>query len=185
MSPATLIGAEPTGDTTHAVANAIAYFGKTSLFDSAGLAAELTYSRLDKVRNNAENFNSVQHACSGAAQQLGCATRNAWGLTVRLAPMWFQVLPGADLSMPLLYSVGLAGTSPVLFGGYEGASTYSIGLALDLKATYNLALAYNGSHARHRDDAVNPFGQQQVGGIGGIGAQWDRGWVSLTVKAAF
>ena len=185
MGPATFVGFEPTGNTTHALVNAIAYIGKNRVFDSATLTSELTYSRLDKVKNNPENFNSVDYGCKGAPAQLGCATRSAWGLTVRFVPTWFQVFPGADLSMPLLYSVGLKGTSPVLFGGYKGASSYSLGLALDVKAKYNFAIAYNGSRARHRNDSVNAFGQPQVGDIGGIGAQWDRGWVSLTFKATF
>ena len=81
--------------------------------------------------------------------------------------------------------MGLKGTSPVLFGGYAGGASYSLGLALDVKAKYNIAIAYNGSRARHRNDSVNAFGQPQVGDIGGIGAQWDRGWVSLTFKATF
>jgi hypothetical protein len=185
MGPATILGSEPTGDTTHALVNAIAYIGRTPAFDSASLTAELTYSRLDKVKNNPANFNSVDYGCKGAAGQLGCATRDAWGVTARFVPTWFQVFSGADLSMPLLYSVGLKGTSPVLFGGYEGGSSYSAGLALDVKAKYNFALAYNGSYARHNYDSVNAFGQPQVGGIGGIGAQWDRGWVSFTFKATY
>ena len=185
MGPATFLGAEPTGDTTHALVNAIAYIGKIPGFDSAALMAELTYSRVDKVKNNAANFNSVDHGCNGAQEQLGCATRNAWGLTVRFVPTWFQVFPGADLSMPLLYSVGLKGTSPVLFGGYEGGSSYSAGLSLDVKANYSFTLAYNGSYVRRHNDSVNGFGQQQVGGIGGIGAQWDRGWVSFTFKTTY
>jgi hypothetical protein len=185
MGPATIVGSEPTGDTTHALVNAIAYIGKSPVFDSAALTAELTYSRLGKVKKNPGNFNSVDYGCKGAAEQLGCATRDAWGFTVRFVPTWFQVIPGADLSMPLLYSVGLKGTSPVLFGGYEGGSSYSLGLALDVKAKYNFALAYNGSYARHHNDSVNAIGQRQVGAIGGIGAQWDRGWISFTFKAAF
>ncbi|HWH42883.1 MAG TPA: DUF1302 family protein [Usitatibacter sp.] len=185
MGPATFLGSEPGGNTTHALVNAIDYFGKTAAFDSAALTVELTFSHLDKVKKNAANFNSVDYGCKGAGEQLGCATRNAWGLTAMLVPTWFQVMPGGDLSMPLLYSIGLHGASPVLFGGYEGGSSYSAGLALDLKAKYNLALAYNGSYARHHNDSVNAFGQPQVGGIGGIGAQWDRGWVSFTFKATF
>ena len=185
MGPATIVGSEPTGDTTHALVNAIAYIGKNSVFDSAALTSELTYSRVSKVKNNPANFNSVDHGCKGATELLGCATKDAWGLTVRFVPTWFQVFPGADLSMPLLYSVILNGTSPVLFGGFEGGSSYSLGLELDVKAKYNIAIAYNGSYARHHNDSVNAFGQPQVGAIGGIGAQWDRGWVSLTFKATF
>lgn len=185
MGAATFVGSEPTGDTTHALVNAIAYVGKTPVFDSGVLTAELTYSRVDKVKNNPANFNSVDYGCKGATEQLGCATKDAWGLAFKFEPTWYQVYPGADLSMPLFYSIGLKGTSPVLFGGYEGASTYSLGLALDVKSKYNFALAYNGSYAKHNNNSLNAFGQQQVGGIGGIGALWDRGWVSFTFKATF
>jgi len=185
MGGATLLGQEPTGDTWHALANAIAYIGKTPVFDSAALTAEVTWSALDKLGHHPENFNSTTQACAALADRLGCATHSAWGLTARFVPTWFQVLPGADLSLPMLWSAGIKGTSPVLFGGYEGAGSWSVGPVLDLKSRVTIALAYNGSYTRHHDDSVNAFGQRQVGGIGGIGAQWDRGWVSLTVKAAF
>jgi hypothetical protein len=185
MGPATILGSEPRGDTSHALINAIAYFGQAMAFDSAALTSELTYSRLDKVTANPSNFNSVDYGCKGASIQLGCATKNAWGLTVKFEPRWFQVYPGADLSAPLLYSIGLSGTSPVLFGGYEGSSTYSLGIALDVKAAYSFALAYNGSDAKHHNNSTNAFGQQQVGAIAGIGAQWDRGWLSFTFKTTF
>ena len=184
MGPATFVGSEPSGDTTHALVNAIAYIGSTPLFGAAALTGELTYSQLDKVRRNPQNFNSVDHGCRGIPDPLGCATKRAWGLTLRFVPTWFQVFPGADLSMPVLYSVGLNGTSPVLFGGYEGARSYSVGLELDVRSRYSIALAYNGSSARHRVDSVNALGEPQVGSIGGIGAQWDRGWLSLTFKAS-
>ena len=185
MGPATMLGFEPTGNTTHALLNAVSYIGRTSAFDSATLMAELNFSRLGKVKNNPQNFNSVDYGCRAATDQLGCATRNAWGLTIRFEPIWYQVFPGADLSLPLLYSVGLKGTSPVLFGGYEGGSSYSAGISLDVKAKYTLTLAYNGSYARRHNNSVNAFGQQQVGAIGGIGAQWDRRWISFTLKAAY
>jgi hypothetical protein len=185
MGSGTMLGDEPDGNTWHALVNAIAYIGKTPLFDSAAFTGEVTYSRLDKLGNHPENFNSADHACQPLADRLGCATRSAWGITMRFVPTWFQVFPGADLSLPILWSGGIRGTSPVLFGGYEGSGSYSIGATLDLKSRYSVALAYNGSYTRHHDDAVNAFGQRQVGAISGIGAQWDRGWVSLTFKTAF
>jgi hypothetical protein len=184
MGPATVVGSEPIGDTWHALANAIAYVGKTPVFDSAVLTSELTYSRIGKVKSNASNFNSVDYFCKGAADQLGCATKDAWGFAVKFEPQWFQVFPGADLSMPIVYSRGLKGTSPVLFGGYEGAYSYSVGLTLDVKAKYSFNVAYNDSYAKHTN-AVNPIGLQAVNTIGGIGAQWDRGWVSFTAKMSF
>ena len=180
----TMVGAEPYGDTSHALANAVAYFGKTSLFDSASLTSEVTYSHLDKLRAHPENFNSEAHACQALAVRLGCATASAWGLTARFEPTWFQIFPGADFSLPVLWSAGIKGTSPVQFGGYEGVGNYSVGATLDVKARYNLALAYNGSYDRHHDDSVNAFGQRQVGSLAGS-AGWDRGWISLTFKTAF
>jgi hypothetical protein len=184
MGPATVLGFEPVGDTWHALVNSIAYFGNTPVFDSAALTAELTYSRLDKVTSNGANFNSVDYFCRGAVDQLGCATKDAWGLALKFEPQWYQVFPGANLTMPIVYTRGLKGTSPVLFGGYEGAYTYSVGLTLDYVGKYNFALAYNGSYARHTV-ATNALGLPAVNSIGGIGAQWDRGWVSFTFKASF
>jgi hypothetical protein len=184
MGPATVLGSEPVGDTWHALVNSIAYFGRTPVFDSAALTAELTYSRLDKVTSNPANFNSVDYFCKGAVDQLGCATRDAWGLALKFEPQWYQVFPGANVTMPIVYTRGLKGTSPVLFGGYAGAYTYSVGLTLDYLSKYNFALAYNGSYARHTV-APNALGLPAVNTVGGIGAQWDRGWVSFTFKASF
>jgi hypothetical protein len=42
---------------------------------------------------------------------------------VNFTPTWFQVFPGADLSMPLSYSRGMSGNSAVGSGGNKGAAT--------------------------------------------------------------
>lgn len=184
MGPATVVGFEPVGSTWHGLVNALAYLGKSPVYDSGVLTTELTYSRVAKVKSNASNFNSVDYFCAGAADQLGCATKDAWGLAVKFEPTWFQVFPGADLSMPVVFTAGLKGTSPVLFGGYEGSYTYSLGLTMDVNARYNFNVAYNDSYAKH-NSAVNQVGRNAVSSIGGIGAQWDRGWVSFTFKTTF
>jgi hypothetical protein len=188
MGDATFVGQEPAGDTWHALANAIAYFGATPLFDSAALTAEVTYSRLDRVRQNAGNFRAYGYdpvSCP-TDSTLGCATRDAWGLAVKFEPTWFQVFAGADLSMPIVFTDGLKGTSPVLFGGYEGNGSYSIGLSLTAKSQYTASLAYNDSFAKHRvASSASLGGAPVVTQVGGIGAQWDRGWVSLTLKTSF
>jgi len=179
MGPATTIGTEPVGDTWHALVNAVGYTGKTPVFDSMAWLLELTYSRLDKVRANAANFNSVDHGCQGQVAQLSCATKDAYGIALKLEPKWFQVFEGADLSMPLFYTVGLKGTSPVLFGGYKGNGSYSAGLTLEYKSKYLFSLAYNGVKSK-RTVANNT-----VTDVGGIGALWDRGNVSFTFKTTF
>ena len=180
MGGGTTFGTEPVGDTWHALANAIAYFGSNPLWDAAALTTEVAYSRLDKVKKNAGNFNSFDHASFGcSAGTLGCATKDAWSIAAKFEPTWYQPLPGVDLSMPVIYTRGISGTSPVLFGGYEGSGTYSLGLNATVKEKYILTLAYNDSFAKHK------VAGGVVTEIGGIGAQWDRGWVSLTVKADF
>jgi Protein of unknown function (DUF1302) len=174
MSDLTTLGSEPTGDTWHALINAIAYIGKTPVFDAGALTAELTYSSLDKLKDNPTNFRRDAGCLN--ADKLGCATRQAVGVAVKFEPTWYQVFPGADLSMPLFYTTGIRGTSPVLFGGYKGNGSYSVGLTLDVKSRYNFTLAYNDAFAKHSDNAAT---------IGGIGAQWDRGWLTFTGKVSF
>jgi Protein of unknown function (DUF1302) len=174
MSDLTTLGSEPTGDTWHGLLNAIAYIGKTPLFDAGALTAEFTYSKLDKLKTNPNNFRRDAGCLN--ADKLGCATKQALGFAVKFEPTWYQVFPGADLSMPLFYTTGIKGTSPVLFGGYKGNGSYSVGLTLDVQSKYNFALAYNDAFAKHSANATT---------IGGIGAQWDRGWVTLTAKASF
>lgn len=179
MGPMTTVGTEPVGDTWHALVNALGYAGKTPLFDSMVWMTELTYSRLDKLRSNGANFNSVDYGCRALVNQLSCATKDAYGIAIKIEPKWFQVVEGADLSMPIFYTTGLKGTSPVLFGGYKGSGSYSLGLNLDYQNKYLVSLAYNGVMTK-RTIVGNT-----VMDVGGIGAQWDRNNVTLTLKATF
>ena len=179
MGPATTLGAEPVGDTWHALVNAVAYVGKNAVFDSAAILGELTYSKLGKVKSNPQNFNSVDYGCAGQSAQLGCATDYSLGFAVKFEPKWFQVREGLDLSVPVFYSKTLKGTSPVLFGGYEGAGAFSVGLTADYLNKHNFALAYNGTLSKRTIVAG------KVVDVGGIGAQWDRGNVTLTYKVTF
>jgi hypothetical protein len=58
----------------------------------------------------------------------GCATKNYVGIALAFTPTWFQSFPGVDLSLPVSYSRGLSGNSPLVFGGNQGLGNYSIGL---------------------------------------------------------
>ena len=188
MGDATFTGEGPYGDTWHALLNGVAFVGRTPVFDSAALTAELTYSRLDKIRTNANNYRShaTDKVSCPTSSTLGCASKNYWGVAMKFEPKWFQVFPSVDLSMPIVYNIGLKGNSQVLFGGYEGNGGYSVGLTATAKEKYTLTLAYNDSVAKHRTTSSAALGGAPVvSEVGGIGAQWDRGWVSLTFKTAF
>lgn len=185
------------GDTWHALANVVAYVSNTALFDSAVVLGELTYSRLDKLdASTAANYwglgNNTYCTFKGWDKHDGCSTKDAWGLTLGVTPTWFQVMPGVDLSMPVNYSVGLKGNSPVLFGGNERAGTWSIGLAADYLAKYNFALTYNDYFGQYKAEANPFFGVPGIGPTsmngslnGGTALLRDRGWLSFTFKTTF
>lgn len=187
------------GDSWHALVNAIAFVGKTPLFDSAVLLGEITYSKLDEVYEDTRaNFNHVGHTCvnavgaPGGSKDDGCSTDDAWGLALTFTPTWYQVFPSLDLSMPIHYDVGLRGNSPVPFGGNENSGTWSIGLSADYKAKYRFDLTYSDYFGDYTA-APNAFfgvapgiGPSQLGSTnGGNAIIHDRGWLSFTFKTSF
>lgn len=177
------------GDTWHAVANAVAYFGKTPVYDSAPLTVELSYSRLDDVNNGSRAFfNHEDYGCVGGTDA-GCATDDAWGFNLAFTPTWYQVFPGVDLTMPINYSRGLAGNSPTALGPGKGSGAWSVGLSADVFSKYIVTLAYNDYYGPY-SKGPNPFAVPGVSpvvwnGTNGSGVLSDRGWVSLTLKTTF
>jgi hypothetical protein len=179
-APATWV---PTGNLATGLVNAMALINKTPLFDMAVLMAELNYSRLDKVTANNANFFGEGYGCTDSANPTwhACPTKDAWGVAVMFEPKWFQVFSGVDLSMPLFYSIGLKGNSPVVFGDNQGQGSWSVGVAADVEAKYNFALKYNGFNVRHRNDQLGAGGDINTA----LGKFWDRDSVSLTFKTSF
>ena len=180
------------GDTLHALVNAVAYVGKTALFDSATVLAELTYSRLRKVdKATSANFNHVDYTCPVGGVDAGCSTNDAWGLALSMTPTWYQVFPSVDLTLPMSYSVGLSGNSPVPFGGNKGSGSWSLGLGAEYKGKYSFNLAWNdyfGSYTAGPNPfaAVPGIGPQAMAySNGGNALLRDRGWLSFTFKTAF
>lgn len=168
----------PRGNTLHALVNALYILPHNDLWDSGSFAAELTYSRLQKVTANPASYNGIGYGCASGNKWDGCATKDAWGIAMKFEPTWYQAVSGVDLSMPIVYQVGLKGNSPVLFGGYQGNGSYSIGLSADVQGKYKVALNYNDYLIKYKMNGSTLV----PNGIGYIG---DRGWVSLTVKASF
>ncbi|MCK8683328.1 DUF1302 domain-containing protein [Pseudomonas umsongensis] len=180
------------GNTWHGLVNAIASFGGTPVWDSAILQGELTYSYLDKVTKNSNFYNEEgnpgcpnQNGGKGDAKD-GCSTRDALGLQLAFTPTWYQAFEGVDLTMPLTFSRGLYGTSPVANGGNEGAGNFSVGIGADYLARYKVDLAYNGFYGPITTTFNPVVGQNTVAtSSGGTPLLRDRGWVSLTFKTSF
>ncbi|MCO6056857.1 DUF1302 domain-containing protein [Pseudomonas sp. MOB-449] len=168
------------GDTLHALVNMIAYVGKTPLFDSAPLQAELTYSRLENVDDASKPFfNHEDYACTGGTDA-GCATDDAWGMNLAMTPTWYQVFPGVDMTMPMSVGYGLHGNSPAPLGAAEGSGSWTVGVEADIHAQYKVGLAYNDYFG---DWVKNDQGQ--IVGSNGNALLHDRGWLSLTFKTTF
>ena len=174
----------PTGDVVSGVVNAIAYFGKNPVFDSAALQAEVNFAHLVSIKKNEASFYGEGYNCPQALTEgfpYGCATKNSLGIAVAFEPKWFQVLNGVDVSMPLFLGLGVKGNSVVAFGDNKGQGSYAIGATADVNSKYTVSLKYNGFLAKHDKDELGAGSNSNAS----LGKYWDRGWVSLTLKATF
>ncbi len=177
----------PRGDTWHGLVYVLGTVPKMPLFDAATWAAELQYSRWDKVRSGANLFNALGFApCNATATAAakdkwdGCATKDYWGVGMAFTPTWFQVFPGVDLSAPMTYAVGIAGNSATVFGGNEGLGNYTLGVSADVQQKYRFDLKYVDFLGRYKDNGT------AVTSTNGLTTFLrDRGFVSLTFRTTF
>jgi hypothetical protein len=169
------------GDTTHALVNLAGVLPKTALFDVASWAAEVQWSKWNKVRSGANLFNAEGFApCVGKDKWDGCATKDYVGASIAFTPTWFQVVPGVDVSLPVTYAVGLSGNAATVFGGNEALGNYGVGVSADLYQKYRFDLKYIDYVGRYRHNGT------AVTSTNGLTTFLrDRGFVSLTFKTTF
>lgn len=172
----TLEGAR--GDTLHALVNGVATYGSSTVFDSASLSGELAFTHLVKVTDNAALYRTAGNAAAGCATAdiiAGCSTTNFATASVSFIPVWTQVLPSVDLSMPLFYSINFKGNAPTNGGGSEGFQTLKFGVSAVAYARHFIDLAVTLYHGK-TDDARNLI----------LGAPYnDKGNLSLTYQTTF
>jgi hypothetical protein len=181
------------GDTWQAIASAIAYFGKTPIFDSAAVTAEINYAKLDSVDSSTRQFfnkSGTKYANCQGGYKMGCASDSSWGLNLAITPTYFQVFPGVDLNVPINYSLGLKGNTPTPLGTGKGAGAWSIGAEFDIHAQYKVTLTYAdyfGKLATIPNPNAMPGASDTIWptAANGSGPLRDRGWVSLTFKTTF
>ncbi len=173
-APGELLGAR--GETVHLVLNAIGAISSTAVFDAASWNTEVTWSRWLDVTQGEQYFKGRD-----AYTALDRVNKDSAVIALNFAPSWYQVFNGADLSMPLSYSVGFIGNSSVSSGGNKDAGNYSIGFALDYRARYRFDLKY-----------VDYFGKSTTNANGAITVAngtttllADRGGVFFTFKTTF
>ncbi|MES2258415.1 MAG: DUF1302 family protein [Pseudomonadota bacterium] len=172
------------GNTWHAAVNTTFSLPNlpVKLWDTGVVAAEINYEHLDKVTSNAALYKGVGTTACGAVNGVddGCATRNAWGLALRVAPQYLGVFDGVDLTVPLTYTRGLHGNSSAFGGVNEGSYSWSLAIEADIRKAATVTLRYADSYSRIA---------KVVNGVATSGQPGyttnDRGWLSLTLKAAF
>lgn len=164
------------GNTWHGVFSAVGSIAETPFFDSTIWMAEVQWNRWDKVTQGEAVFKG-RSGYDGVDK----VTKDYFGLSATFTPVWYQVFPGVDLSLPLAYSVGLHGTSAVSAGGSKGAGTYSIGLGADVYQDYQITLRYVDYTGSIRSDSTGAISSYATTNA----LISDRGFVSLTLKTSF
>ncbi|MFT3755752.1 MAG: DUF1302 domain-containing protein [Pseudoxanthomonas sp.] len=164
------------GETVHLVVNAVGIISSNALFDAASWNAEVTWSRWLDVTQGERYFKGRP-----AYTAIDRVDKNSAAIALNFAPSWYQVFNGADLSIPISYSIGFLGNSSVSSGGNKDAGNYSIGLALDYLSKYRFDLKY-----------VDYFGKTTTNAAGVITVAngttpllADRGGVFFTFKTTF
>jgi hypothetical protein len=185
------------GDLVNVIVNGLYTLGRTPLWDTGLLIAELSYTHLNRVTRNADLYNgvgyascrnSVNSALPGAAAD-GCGTNNALALAFLFEPQWLQVGPGVDLSMPVSLTYGLHGNPAYAAGSFyaKGTKIYSVGVKATIDQKTTVTLQYNG-YKWDTSPKVNVPGLGEsysgFGGNGPVGLN-DKGWVQLTLKTSF
>ncbi|AYH43534.1 DUF1302 family protein [Azoarcus sp. DN11] len=169
------------GDTWHWLVNAVTYFGRNPLWSSASLSAEINGSVLDKVTSGEGLFNREGSAVCPGDRFDACITRSETAMNIKIEPLWYQVMPGVDLKMPISFGVGLDGNGAQSSGGNrQGKGSYSIGLTAEVQNKYTFTLAYIDYLCRFRDNGTALTTQNCAGTTYN-----DRGWVSFLFKTSF
>lgn len=168
------------GNTAHGVFNVLGSISKTALWDAANWNAELVWNRWLSVSQNMAAFKGSAAYLANPANA-DAVTRDYFGLAANFTPVWYQVFPGIDLSMPISWGGGISGVSAVTSGGAANSGSYSIGIAADVRNKYNVALRYVGFYGQYSTTAAGAM--NVANSVNGVLS--DRGYVLLTMKVTF
>ena len=171
------------GDTLHAVLNFLGLINRTPVFDSAQWIVEFNWGNYLKVTKDTIDANNPNGTFMGYGSytDINRATKDFVSLDVNFAPTWFQVFPGADLTLPLYYGRGLRGNSPTNIM-QKDAGSWSAGLSIDYLARHKFDLLYVDFFGKNRLDPVT--GAVAVNN-GDPALLKDRGTLSFTYRYTF
>ena len=165
------------GDTMHAVLNFLGLINRTPVFDAASYTVEFNWGNYLKVTDDPfGTFMGYQ-----SYTDINRATKDFVSVDLNFAPTWFQVFPGADLTLPLYYGRGLRGNSPTNII-QKDAGSWSAGVSIDYLARHKFDLLYVDYFGKYRTDPVT--GMVAVNN-GDPALLKDRNTVSLTYRYSF
>lgn len=171
------------GNTLHVVLNGLGVISDTPLFDSAVWGAELSYIHLDKITKNKSYYKG-----KGWYMGVDRPDSDAYGITATFTPTWYKVFPSADLSMPIAYSTGFKGNSPLQGSINDGLGSYAAGLRLDYASKHQLELRYVGYFGQVEYGSTyagQPAAQTPLTANGATATLRDRNQILLTFKTTF
>lgn len=177
-----------TGNVLNLIGNAIVPLSRSSLWDTGTLIAEVSYSQLTSVTQNALLYNAVGYGgCPTNNKWNGCSTKQYAGLSVSFNPQWLQVFPGIDLSAPISDTIGLYGNNPIngTTSAQQGTHNVSVGIQALWHQRATLTLAYNQYFGKPNVTTTGPAGQQYYSAGNGLISLDDRPWLSLTLQTSF
>jgi hypothetical protein len=162
------------GNTWHALLNGTMTFGTTRFFDSASLAAELTWSKLDKVTRNPQLYKAPGYsaACTVRLHLNGCTDDPFTSLGFSFTPAWSQIRPGIGMTLPIFVSYA-QGNAPSNGGGVDGLLIYKFGVSFNVYQRHLIDIAYTG------------YGSRIDHGIVMAPAYKDKGWLGISYQTSF
>jgi hypothetical protein len=175
------------GDTINVIANVIAGLTRTPLWQTGSVIAEIAATHLTSITSNGALYNGTGNlqGCPTGNKWDGCSTRNAVSVAALFDPTWLQVFPNVDIDMPLFVEYGVYGNTASLGNSVsQGAIIYTAGIHALVKNKYNVTLQYNGYHAHTNGGTTHGAAPYYTSGNGTYFYN-DRGWISLTLQAAF
>lgn len=126
------------GDTLHAQVSAITTFAPSKFWDGANLSAEIAANRVLNVTRNRTARDLSRNTFAAAARGV-------------FEPQYFNVFPGADISLPIGFGYGLVGNSAVDGAQNAKAGDAEFGVRMLYRAVWEASLTltrYFGAPAR-------------------------------------
>jgi hypothetical protein len=176
------------GNTWHAVLNGVQTYGSSPIYDSASLAGEIAWEKLDKITRNPTLYKSMTAGfdCAAAATRRirGCETDDDYfSVGLSYSANWLQVYPGVDLSMPLFFSKNFTNAQSN-GGGTKGFVTYKAGLTATAWTKHIFDLSYTWFDQNVDRVSPNVGGNSLSGRIQGVPYS-DKGFLAFTYQTTF